>query len=411
MPQETETLALVLQTPGCLPALVWGDFGIGKTSRILQLAEALGMDCEVLRPAERGEGALGVVPVPSEDRRVLHYPLPDWAARFSTTPEPGGAVRGVPSGLIFLDEVSSTPPALQPAIMGLALDGIIAGQRLPEGVRRVAAANPVDQAAGGWELAPALANRFVHLHWPSPSAGEWSAWLAGHDGRATDPRLDLGQWEIEWGKAKALGQAFMRSHPSMLHEDVSKCLGRTPPAYATPRTWECALRLLASCRAAGREDLYPALAQGSIGPAVALEGKGSPQGAWLVWLKENDLPDPEELLADPEKFEHDPKRPDRSYATLLAVAEAGLATVNGKKLSVETRNDRWEAAMGVLCKAYDLGAGKDMVLLAAEVLVDKPGKGSRRPPPPKNGGPAVGPNGNRIGKILYDFIDLFAESK
>src|SRR5262249_15965957 len=145
-----------LQTPGALPALIWGAPGVGKTARINALAEALGWDSEMLRPGERGEGALGVVPVPSEDRKVLHYPLPDWAARLARAG--GGAVP-------FPDEIGSCAPALQPAIMGLALDGIIAGQKLPAHVRRIAAANPIDQAAGGWELAPALSNRFIHLTW------------------------------------------------------------------------------------------------------------------------------------------------------------------------------------------------------------------------------------------------------
>src|SRR5215472_14459351 len=73
----TEALTLCLQTPGCLPPLIWGDFGIGKTTITQSLAAALDWDVEILRPAERGEGALGVVPIPSEDRSVLHYPLPD----------------------------------------------------------------------------------------------------------------------------------------------------------------------------------------------------------------------------------------------------------------------------------------------------------------------------------------------
>ena len=39
-------------------------------------------------------------------------------------------------------------------------------RRLPAGVRVVAAANPPDEAADGWELAAPLANRLVHLDWP-----------------------------------------------------------------------------------------------------------------------------------------------------------------------------------------------------------------------------------------------------
>ncbi len=359
---EIATLRLILQTEGSLPALIWGDFGVGKTSRIVQLAHSLGMDVEILRPAERGEGALGVVPVPSEDRKVLNYPLPDWAARLAS---------GERQGLLFLDEVSSTPPALQPAIMGLLLDGVIAGQRLPASVKRVAAANPVDQAAGGWDLAPALANRVVHLHWGCPSPSEWGDWLMSLPGESSS-----------WAKARSLAAAFVRAHPQCLHEDVAKVLGRTPPAYATPRTWETATRLLAACMETSQMALYPGLAQGALGPAVALEGaEGDPAGAWLVWLKDNDLPDPETLLKDPDQFEHDPRRPDRTYATLLAVAEAGLATTNGRRLSEATRSTRWNQAWEVMKRGLDADIGKDVVLLPCRRLVNAKGRPAGRPGP------------------------------
>jgi hypothetical protein len=385
---ETRILSLILQTPRALPPLIWGDFGIGKTSRILDLCNQLGWEHELLRPAERGEGALGVVPVPSEDRKVLHYPLPDWAARMRDSEKPG---------LLFIDEISSCPPALQPSIMGLALDGIIAGQQLPERIRRIAAGNPVDQAAGGWDLAPALANRFIHLNWDCPKADEWTAWLSGQGASNDIVRLDLDAWDKQWGQAKALGCAFIKSHPSALHEDVYKVIGRTPQAYTTPRSWECALRLLASCRASGSMDLYASLAQGTLGPAVALEGKG----AWLVWLRDNDLPDPEALLADPDKFEHDAKRPDRTFATLLAVAEAGLATINGKKFTDKDRGERWERAYQVIEKAHASKIGKDIILLPSRMMADK----DRRPECARE---ICKKNtaARRINTLLLEFIDL-----
>jgi hypothetical protein len=340
-----------------------------------------------LRPAERGEGALGVVPVPDLNRGVLTYPMPDWAERLASS--------GKPSAL-FIDEVSSAPPALQPSIMGLALDGIIAGQRLPESVKRIAAANPVDQAAGGWDLAPALANRFIHIEWKSPKADEWTSWLAGQSESAGIVKIDEVEWERQWGQARSLGTAFIRSHPTALHEDVAKVVGtRTPPAYATPRTWECALRLLASCRACNAMDLYPELAQGTLGPAVALQG-GKGSGAWLTWLADNDLPDPEEILKDPDKFKHEAKRPDRSYATLLAVAEAGLAKVNGKPLTEKERGERWECAWAVLYRAFEIGLGKDIILLPGKVLTDK-----NRWPKTK-----FGPYAKKVSSVLFDFLKL-----
>lgn len=391
MALEIETISLCLQTPGALPPLIWGDFGIGKTSRVTALADALRWDVEILRPAERGEGALGVVPVPSEDRSVLHYPLPAWAARLAASDH---------GGLVFLDEVSSTPPALQPAIMGLALDGIIAGQKLPPHIKRCAAANPIDQAAGGWELAPALANRFVHLEWASPKAPDWIAWLAGQDSGDKVVKLDMADFEKELGQAKALAAAFLRRFPDALHEDVQKTIGRTPPAFSTPRTWETAVRLLAACRAAGRMELYPALAQGSLGPTVAMQGAhGDAQGAWLVWLKDNDLPDPEDILDNPLLFTHDVRRPDRTFAILFSVAEAALlTTAGGKKLSDKVRVDRWHRGWAVLERGLDMKLGKDLVLLPARQLAAP----ARRPKAPP------GEAGERVCGVLGSFIDLYS---
>lgn len=385
-----DEIRICLSTPGCLPALCWGQPGTGKTQCILMLAQQLGYNCgrwsgkdadgnvEVLRPAERGEGALGVVPVPSEDRSTLKYPLPEWAARMRDTDEPC---------LLFLDEISSCPPALQPSIMGLALDGVIAGYRLPDRVKRIAAANPTDQAAGGWELALALSNRFVHLRWETPTASEWIDWLIG-------THFDI----PGWSQAKALGAAFIRRFPAALCEDTSKLAGREPMAFTTPRTWECALRLLAACRSSGRMDVYPALAEGTLGPAIAMQGAGGgAQGAWLVWLKDNDLPDPEELLEDPDLFQHDAKRPDRTFATLFAVAEAALAEVNGKKLTTDQRGKRWRQGWSVLARAMEQKIGKDLALLPAKVMVDV----KRRPKAPH------GEDGQKVCKVLGVFIDLY----
>lgn len=42
---------------------------------------------------------------------------------------------------------------------------------LPDTVRIVAAANPPDVAASGWELSAPLANRFVHIQWSLEGEG------------------------------------------------------------------------------------------------------------------------------------------------------------------------------------------------------------------------------------------------
>ncbi|EUA17503.1 ATPase associated with various cellular activities AAA_5 domain protein [Mycobacterium xenopi 3993] len=43
---------------------------------------------------------------------------------------------------------------------------------LPATVRMIAAANPPEQAAGGYDLEPPLSNRFCHVGF-TPSVDEW----------------------------------------------------------------------------------------------------------------------------------------------------------------------------------------------------------------------------------------------
>ena len=59
------------------------------------------------------------------------------------------------------DEISTAPPAVQAALLRVVLERTVGDLRLPDAVSLVAAANTPEQAAGGWELSPPLANRFL----------------------------------------------------------------------------------------------------------------------------------------------------------------------------------------------------------------------------------------------------------
>ena len=69
-------------------------------------------------------------------------------------------------GLLFLDELTTAPPAVQAAMLRVVLERVVGDLSLPEAVRVVAAANPPEEAADGWQLSAPLANRLVHLDWP-----------------------------------------------------------------------------------------------------------------------------------------------------------------------------------------------------------------------------------------------------
>jgi MoxR-like ATPase len=118
----------------------------------------------VTRPAD---GAAG-----HADGARVDFAPPRWATRLA------GADRGV----LFFDEVSTAPPAVQAALLRVVLERTVGDLTLPEGVAVVAAANPPEQAADGWDLSAPLANRFCHLGWPVDArtvadgfAGGWPA--------------------------------------------------------------------------------------------------------------------------------------------------------------------------------------------------------------------------------------------
>src|SRR6202042_2804518 len=76
------------------------------------------------------------------------------------------AVAEAGHGLVFFDEISTAPPAVQAALLRVVLERTVGDLTLPDAVSVVAAANPPERAADGWALSPPLANRFCHLDWP-----------------------------------------------------------------------------------------------------------------------------------------------------------------------------------------------------------------------------------------------------
>ena len=205
---------------------------------------------------------------------------------------------------------------MQAALLRAVVDRAFGDLELDPGkVTLVAAANPPSEAAGGWELAPPLANRFTHHHyqlvpeqWVDAFPGYW----------ANPPELVFGDRSVKesaWSKARSLVAAFIRSRPTLLlqmPQDESK----RGQAWPSPRTWDYLSRLLASATESGGSamDVLPLLA-GCVGEGPALE--------LCHWLKELDLPDPEELLRKPGAYRH-PERGDQAYAVLSAVCQAAI---------------------------------------------------------------------------------------
>ncbi|MFJ9456737.1 AAA family ATPase [Kitasatospora sp. NPDC101447] len=337
---DTQLEALTLAVAADLPVLLWGEPGIGKTAAINQLAEALELPLTTVIASVHEPSDFSGLPVVGDDPAHQGVPMapPDWAVRLVRAGR----------GLLFLDELSTAPPAVQAALLRVVLERRIGTLRLPPGVRIVAAANPRASAADGWELSPPLANRFVHLQWVHDHEvvvrGLGGVWPV-----ATLPRLDPQALPAAVAHARRAVCGLLTTRPELVHR-LPTTETRRGGAWPSPRSWDMALRLIAFATAAGSErEVLSLLVRGTVGDGPGLELMAS--------MDRMDLPDPEDLLADPAGAEL-PERGDLRQAVLDGVVAA-----------VRNRPDRqrWDSAWALLARALETGA-PDLVVVPATTL-------------------------------------------
>ncbi len=332
--------ALTLTVAADLPVLLWGEPGIGKTAALTQLAEALDLPLTTVIASVHEPSDFSGLPVVGDDPAERGVPMapPDWAVRLVRAGR----------GLLFLDELSTAPPAVQAALLRLVLERRIGALRLPPGVRIVAAANPRSSAADGWELNPPLANRFIHLQWTYDHEVVVRG-LGGTWPRATLPRLDPEKVPGAVDVARRAVCGLLAARPTLVHRLPGDEV-RRGGAWPSPRSWETTLRLIAFATASdSSRDVLSALVRGAVGDGPGLE--------LLAYLDRLDLPDAEDVLADPEGAVL-PERGDLRQAVLDAVVAAVRA---------RPEKARWDAAWALLGRALKTGA-PDLVVVPATTL-------------------------------------------
>lgn len=332
--------ALTLAVAADLPVLLWGEPGIGKTAALTQLAASLDLPLTTVIASVHEPSDFSGLPIVGDDPAEQGVPMapPDWAVRLVRAGR----------GLLFLDELSTAPPAVQAALLRLVLERRIGALRLPPEVRIVAAANPRSSAADGWELSPPLANRFVHLQWTHDHDVVVRG-LGGTWPRATLPRLDPERLPEAVDFARRAVCGLLAARPKLVHQLPSGETRRGGP-WPSPRSWEMTLCLIAFATAAGSpREVLSLLVRGTVGDGPGLE--------LLASLDRMDLPDPEALLADPAAAVL-PERGDLRQAVLDGVVEA----VRGRP-----EKSRWDAAWALLARALETGA-PDLVVVPASTL-------------------------------------------
>ena len=344
--QNTAVEALGIAVAAKVPVLLWGAPGTGKSSVIRAMADAMGWPCETVIAAIREPSDFSGLPVVVGG--VVHFAPPRWAERLAAAGR----------GLLFLDEISTAPPAVQAALLRVVLERVVGDIELPRDVVVVAAANPPEQSADGWDLSAPLANRFCHLQWAVEPA-VFAQGLAGGWEAPVVPSLPPG-WEAGITRTRGLVSAFVTVRPGLTCQ-VPTDAAHAGRGWPSPRTWDMAARLWGAAEAAGAStEAETALIAGCVGEGPGVE--------LLMWEMDMDLPNPEEVLADPDGFEL-PERGDRTYALLSAVASA---------VAARSTPDRWLAGWRVLGRAGE--KTPDVAAVAARVLAQCKPPGVVAPP-------------------------------
>ena len=338
--------ALSVAVAARVPVLLWGGPGTGKSSAVRDLATSMDWPCEVVIASIREPSDFAGLPVVADGG--VRFAPPRWAQRLAAAGH----------GILFLDEISTAPPAVQAALLRVVLERVVGDLELPQSIAVVAAANPPEQASDGWDLSAPLANRFCHLEWHADASGFAQGLTAGWP-KAVVPRMSDG-WAERQSRARGLVAAFVAVRPNLLSEPP-KDAAAAGRAWPSPRTWEMAALLLAAAEEIGASELARVvLVAGTVGAGAGIE--------FLHWVADMDLGDPEAALRDPAAFVL-PERGDRAYAALSAVAAA---------VAAHPTPERWVAGWKVLASAGSQAA--DVAAMAARVLARCRPSGTSPPP-------------------------------
>ncbi len=346
-----------------LPVLFEGEPGGGKSAVIEGFAARLvvgpsGSECpaETLSPSERGEGAFGVVPVPTKGG-LMTYPRPDWTARMDAN---DANPRGI--GLVFADEVTSAPPILQAPVMGLVHGKRIGSFKLGKHVRVIGACNPPEVAANGYDLAAPLANRFGWLKWENPSVEQHVAYMLNAAGGAGDAPIDamaeedrvLAAWPEAFARAVGLETAFLMAQSDFKNKCPKVGSPKASRAWPSDRSWENATRAYAAAIVHGLSETdRDELVTGFIG-AEAFE-------AFATFIENTDLPNVADVLDGKVSFKPHPSRLDKTAAVLNS------ATALVTPQSSHRRKERCEALWKLLAEVG--GGSLDLVVPCAQALI------------------------------------------
>lgn len=217
------------------PVMLWGPPGVGKSDMVAQIARRHEVPVVDIRLSQMEPSDLRGIPF-RVDQHV------EWAVP-AMLPD---AERHGPEGILFLDEITSAPPAVSAAAYQLILDRRLGAYEVPPGWAIFAAGNRQGDRGVTYTMPAPLANRFSHFE-VETHLDDWVAWAYAN---AIDERV--------------IG--FLRFRPELLFDFDP---AHNPVAFPSPRSWEFAHRALK--KFGDHTDLLQGALQACVGPAAGIE--------------------------------------------------------------------------------------------------------------------------------------------
>ena len=195
------------------PVMLWGPPGVGKSQLVAQIGERHQAPVIDIRLSQMEPSDLRGIPFRVGD--VVQWAVP------ALLPD---AQRHGPRGVLFLDEITSAPPAVSAAAYQLILDRRLGEYRIPDDWVIFAAGNRQGDRGVTYAMPAPLANRFAHF----------------------EVTVNLDDW-VFWAYANGIDErliAFLRFKPELLFAfDAARTLAGEM-AFPSPRSWEFAHRAL-----------------------------------------------------------------------------------------------------------------------------------------------------------------------
>ena len=257
--------------------ILWGKPGVGKTALVDALAQRPGFGglVRVLTGSQDKSDTLGM---PSRDsytdrdgqvHNTTSHATPSWVLEANDAEG---------TFYVFLDELPQADTDVQGTFLTVLQNYVMpSGVKIKPHVKFIAAGNPTDIVASGYELIEPLTNRLSHLTYEPPR----EEWFQG--------MLDA------WGKPVSDDEAALRravvgylvGHDDKLHRPPES--GSTENAWPSRRSWDNLARMGAGFLNAS--DTLEAVAESLVGEAVAKDF------VTTVFLLASHTPD--EIVADP----------------------------------------------------------------------------------------------------------------